>query len=316
MTVDLSNVVDPIASMVDAAIEAAHNEEERTYLGASVIGDPCERKLWYGFRWALEAEKFSGRMLRLFETGHLEEARMIEWLRAIGINVTDRDEETGKQLAISDIGGHFRGHLDGEAIGDPRAPMTVHVTEFKTANAKSFAEMKRHGVEVAKPMHAAQMQVYMEKRGRSRALYVMKCKDNEELHSERLKHDATRALNLLAKAERIVVADEPPARIADNEDDFRCRFCHAKAFCHSGGWARRNCRTCLHSEPRMNGDGLWWCCRHECELSADMQRAGCELHRYLPGLVPGTPVDADEATETVSYELADGSIWTDGELRA
>jgi hypothetical protein len=309
---DLGRPGDDIVRAIDDAVEAVHDEEERVYLGASVIGDACERKLWYGFRWAHEPERFSGRMLRLFDTGHHEEARMIAWMRMAGMTVTDRDPETREQLAISAIGGHFRGHLDGEATGVPTAPVTVHAVEIKTHSSKSFAELKKHGVEAAKPMHAAQMQAYMDRRGRTRALYLAKNKDTDELYAERLKADPAAAARLLARAERIITADVPPIKIRDSADEYPCRFCPAAAVCHDGKPARRNCRTCLHSTPVMDGAGGWKCEKFGRPLTADEQRAGCSHHRFLPGLVDGEIVDADEADETVTYRMRDGSAWIDG----
>ena len=48
------------------------------------------------------------------------------------------------------------------ALGLLEAPKTWHVAEFKTHSAKSFAELVAKGVVLAKPQHAAQMQVYMQ----------------------------------------------------------------------------------------------------------------------------------------------------------
>ena len=64
-----------------AAYVEARQDKERNYLGASIIGDPCHRKLFYSFRWVSPPERFDGRMVRLFETGHREEALMIADLR-------------------------------------------------------------------------------------------------------------------------------------------------------------------------------------------------------------------------------------------
>lgn len=65
-------------------------------LGASQIGRECERQLWYGFRWATMGEAFDGRMLRLFNRGHREEAVFVEELRGIGCDVRDVDPSTGE----------------------------------------------------------------------------------------------------------------------------------------------------------------------------------------------------------------------------
>jgi hypothetical protein len=48
----------------------------RPHLGASLIGKECARQLWYTFRW-VSSTSHRGQLLRLFRTGHLEEARMV-----------------------------------------------------------------------------------------------------------------------------------------------------------------------------------------------------------------------------------------------
>src|SRR5688572_4793950 len=66
-------------------------EPFRWHLGASIIGHECSRYLWFSFRWCArdegEATKRDanshanlGRKLRLFNRGHREEARFIEYL--------------------------------------------------------------------------------------------------------------------------------------------------------------------------------------------------------------------------------------------
>ena len=57
-----------------AAIEKATAgvNENRTHLGASVIGRECGREVWLMFRWALD-RSWGGRMLRLFARGKREE---------------------------------------------------------------------------------------------------------------------------------------------------------------------------------------------------------------------------------------------------
>lgn len=315
--VDLPPPDHQIAEAIDRAVEAAHEETERTYLGGSVIGGPCERRLWYDFRWAWPPETFSGRMLRLFRNGHEKEARIVEDLRLAGMEVEDIDPSTGGQWAATAVGGHFRLHLDGIVRGVPTAPRTEHSLEVKTHNTKSFAELLKHGVAAAQPKHVAQMQVGMELRGLTRSLYVALNKDTEELYTERVRHDPEQAARLLAKAERIITADTAPDRIRDSADAYPCRLCHVREACHAGDQARRNCRTCLHSTPVIDGggDGEWRCEKWGQTLSVEEQRAGCRAHRYLPSLVPGEIVDVDEADETITYDLGDlggeGSVWTD-----
>ena len=293
----------------------AHDEHERTYLGCSVIGDECERRLWYGFRWAVPPERLDGRKLRLFATGHREEARMVDDLRRSGVTVLDTYPGTDEQISVSAAGGHFRGHLDGEAMGVKEAPKTVHLLECKTHAAKSFRALLKEGVRTSKPAHYDQMQVYMHLRSLTRALYLAHNKDDDDLYSERVERDPLRGAQLVAKAERIVTESSPPPKLHEDPSSrlaWMCPFCPALGVCHEGRWARRNCRTCLHATPEMDGDGHWSCARHRRDLSPADQRAGCAHHAFIPALVPGEQIDADEEAGTVTYTLSTGAPFVDG----
>ena len=64
-------------------------EWQRPHLGSSLMGEACQRKLWYSFRWC-SPPNFIGRMYRLFNTGKIEEERIINDLRNIGVCLYDR----------------------------------------------------------------------------------------------------------------------------------------------------------------------------------------------------------------------------------
>jgi len=73
---------------IDAACVQLYADGFRTRLGAGVMGEECDRFLWYGFRWAfVDKAESDGRMQRLFNRGYIEEARMLDWLRAAGFDV-------------------------------------------------------------------------------------------------------------------------------------------------------------------------------------------------------------------------------------
>ena len=103
-----------IKADIDKYCVDKYSGEHRKHLGASVMGEACARKLWYIFRW-VKKEKFSGRMLRLFQVGHTAEARFADYLEGIGLIVQLCDPKTGEQRRISDHNGHFGGSLDGVA---------------------------------------------------------------------------------------------------------------------------------------------------------------------------------------------------------
>jgi hypothetical protein len=243
-------------------------------------------------------------MLRLFETGQREEDRIVANLRSTGATVLEVDPETGRQFRVEAHGGHFGGSLDGAALGLLEAPKTWHVVEFKTHSVKSFTDLVAKGVVKSKPQHAAQMQIYMHLTGLTRAMYVAVCKDTDALHIERIEADPAEATRLLDKAERIIGAQHPPARISEDPTWFECRMCSHHAACHAGEAAALNCRTCLHSTPV---DGGWHCARHDRRLDAQGQRRACHRHLFIPDLVPGTVTDAGE--DFVAYRMADGSDW-------
>jgi hypothetical protein len=300
---------------IDDAILANHQGRRQNRLSGGKIGKPCDRAIFYDFRWVTDPETFTARTLRIFESGHIAETRVIKWLRDAGLNVEDRDPETGGEFEYTSCDGHFVGKFDGIVTGLKEAPKTPHLLEIKSMNDKNFGQLVKHGLAVAKPEYLAQIQSYLHISGFTRALFIALNKNDDQLYAERIHYDAAHAAALMAKAERIKAANEPPARIADDPASFACKFCSSKPVCHlQGGTILRNCRTCLHSEPFREGP-MWFCHRHETILQISDQEAGCPHHLYLPGLIAGEQVDADPEKETVTYLLADGSTWIDGEGR-
>lgn len=298
-------VVDAIYKLYEKR-EAA--EQWRGHLGCSVLGEECERKLFYHFRW-VGRELFDGRMLRLFNTGHRAEGRFVEELRGIGCIVHEVDPSTGKQfrVTIPGTGGHANGSMDGCALGIPDAPKTWHVTEFKTHNAESFKELRSKGVAKAKPQHEAQVHLYMGGTGMERTLYLAENKDTSELYAERIEFDRAKHDNLTAKAVRIVTAVQPGdvTRISDRPEWFKCKFCPARAVCHGARVPAPTCRTCCHATPITEGeDARWYCEHHKRDITLDEQRAGCDEHLTLPGFIQyAEPVDYGPSF--VVYKRAD-----------
>ena len=293
----------PTRDAIFTTYEADRDDGFRPHLGASQIGKSCERALWYDFRWTTPA-RFPGRILRLFETGQLEEARLVRNLRSTGATVLEVDPETGRQWRVEAHGGHFGGSLDAVALGLLEAPKTWHVVEFKTHSAKSFRELVAKGVAQAKPQHWAQMQVYMALTGLTRAIYLAVCKDTDDLHVERVRADGDAAGRLLAKVARVIFAARPPFRISEDPAWWECRFCDHHALCHGGEAPAVTCRSCLHSSPV---DGGWHCARWDQAIDDAAQRRGCPKHLFVPDFVPGEVVDAGE--DHVVYRMPEGTTW-------
>src|SRR5574337_1131414 len=96
------------------------HEDWRNHLGASLIGRKCERELWYSFHWAT-LTRHEGRMLRLFNRGHLEEPRFLAMFRMIGCTVYHQDDK-GKQFRCIGHKRHFGGSLDAVLVNIPDLP--------------------------------------------------------------------------------------------------------------------------------------------------------------------------------------------------
>jgi hypothetical protein len=267
--------------MIDEYLEANQEDGCRKHLGGSMIGRECNRELWYSFRWAI-TPKHDGRLLRLFDRGHKEEFRFVEWLRNIGVTVWEYDEN-GVQWRIIDHKGHFGGSLDGIAWGIPDAPNEYVLLEFKTFNQKTFNQLLAQGVQLAKPEHYGQMQIYMHKMNLKKALYMAICKNDDSLYTEIIEYDQATAEKLLAKAGNIIFSDEAPVRVSNDPSFFKCKFCNYSNICHQKQVPEINCRTCAHSTPVDNGA---WSCAKNILVENDnvSERDGCDQHVFNPYL--------------------------------
>jgi hypothetical protein len=286
-----------ISNLIDEH-HAAQPDEPRLHLGGSMLGHPCDRWLWLSFRWAVR-EKFPGRIKRLFRRGNNEEDIITADLKAIGIKITN----TGKDQIFLDMGSHVGGSVDGIIeSGVPGAEKTRHIAEYKTHALKSFDDLEKKGVKVSKPMHWAQMQVYMLGTKIERALYIAVCKNDDNIYTERVKFDEEAATNLLARGHRIATTERIPAPISTDASWYECKFCPAHSFCHQKQLTQHvNCRTCAHATPE--DDGTWSCARWDSKnIPGDFQKIGCDSHVLHPDLVPWPIKDSTNAFEAI-YEI-------------
>jgi hypothetical protein len=306
-----------IESLIDKHHEALA-ETPRPHLGASTLGHVCDRWLWLSFRWAVQPS-FPGRILRLFRRGREEEVNIINDLRAIGMDV----RKVSSQHRV-DFGSHVSGSLDAIIdSGVPEAPKAKHIAEFKTASKKAFDSLVKDGVEKSKPEHFIQMQVYMAGTKIDRALYLTVCKDDDRIHTERVKYDKDVALFAIERGKRIALADRMPEPISSDPSWYQCKFCDAHDFCHESKTTKHvNCRTCAHATALQ--DSTWHCARWDAVIPLDTQKEGCESHVLHPDLVPWKRKDGpDEWTaiyEINGVDLANGegdaNVYTSKELLA
>jgi hypothetical protein len=271
------NYGERLALLIDAAFATEVNKNEkpfRTHLGASVIGDSCQRKIWYGFRW-YDKENHSGQLLRLFERGQLEEERFTKLLRLIGATVFTHDVN-GKQFRISKFGGHFGGSTDGVAVELPEIEEPA-LLEHKTHGDKSFQKLKKEGLQKSKPQHYKQMQTYMPFLQVKIGLYCAVNKNDDELYFELVHHDPEVSRAIVDKAESIIFGEGMPPRISDSPAWYVCQWCNFKDVCFLSKTPMVNCRTCKYSRPER--DGTWSCALRRSEITVSPMQ-GCDQHLH------------------------------------
>lgn len=283
---DLSNIKDRellenlISEDIDAFCQSYYENEHRNHLGASELGEECKRHLWYKFRWA-KLDRYDGRMLRLFNVGHSAEPRFVTYLKGIGFEVREFNDD-GKQFRISGAMGHYGGSLDGMCKPPARYQLSsdlVLLNEFKTNNTGSgFTKVATEHLSKSKPKHWAQMCQYGYKYQLQYGLYLIENKNDSEITIKIVELDWNYGKQLEEKAKSIIFSKEPPARISDNPAFFNCKYCHHSGICHSGEQVEKNCRSCRHATPVE--DAQWHCSLHQGNIPAEFIKKGCE--QWLP----------------------------------
>lgn len=208
-------------------------EPRRNYLGASQIGDPCERKIWYEFN-GHPRNPMGWQGCFAVEDGYRTEELVIERLRQVpGIKVY------GVQDGFSALDDFFQGHIDGKIEGLWQAPKTPHILEVKACNEKKFRELEKaidkHGEKDALKHWSvwfyAQAQTYMFQLGFERHYLVCSLPGGRDMISCRTELDKEYAKAMLGRAKRIIEAREPPERAYKDKSFFACSFCDFKDEC-------------------------------------------------------------------------------------
>lgn len=280
----LKMLSDTIKADIDAYCVNRYDEGQRSHLGASQIGNPCSRALWYHFRW-IHHVTHSGRQYRLFQRGHFEEPRFKSYLEGIGCNVTEFDEQNinevdkGKrQIRISGCQGHFGGSVDAVIKLPERYGMSnvLFLGEYKTSGTgRKFDDLVKQGCQIKKHQHFAQQAIYGYKLGIEYGIYIVVNKDNDDLYIEVIKLDWELGKELEQKAEKIIFANEPPERIAMSKDYFDCKWCDYKEICWGDNKnVDKNCRSCVNCKPV---DEACWECSKFGIVPKEFVKTGCNV---------------------------------------
>ena len=233
---------DPTAELIKEAVDNAivageSKRERRAYIGASSIGDECQRKIQYRYlNYSVDPDKeFTARTLRIFQFGHEIEDYAAKWLKDANFDLRTEDKD-GSQFGFSIADGEIRGHIDGVICSGPVNMSYPSLWECKSANDNKFKAFVKHGVAKANSVYATQIalyQTYMDLY-ENPALFTVVNKNTSEIYYElvpynkRLAQEASdRAVNILTAAK----AGDILPRIAQSKDFFLCKWCEFKQSC-------------------------------------------------------------------------------------
>lgn len=227
----------------------------RDHLGASVIGDPCLRKIWLSYRGCGQSN-IDARMIRLFNRGHLEEARFHAMLQASGIKTFW--EYNGRQYGYKQ--GMFAGSIDGLALNVPECPNELVMLEFKTMNDSRFKQFVSTGMTFFKG-YENQCKVNMYCMCKYQAdvlkelcpdnpviwntLFVAVNKNTDEVHAVLIHRDDDWVEKYLDKRINATLNNEQvPAGLHEKVTYMECKCCNLKKYCFEQKELPHNCRTC------------------------------------------------------------------------
>jgi hypothetical protein len=226
--------LEPVNGAINAVIErvaATAAELPRPYLGASIIGYECARRIQYS--WWCKPD-LSARTREIFDRGHYFEERVRKHLIAAGFKFAPKEA-----LGFSAVDGALRGNADGIIIYVPEVSglylATPAIWETKALNAKNWRALERDGLRETFPQYAAQVALYQAYLDVTNpALFTAVNSDTCELLFFTVPFDAELAQYWSDRAASIIAAtraSELLERGFDSPEDWRCRLCPFKTRC-------------------------------------------------------------------------------------
>lgn len=236
---------------IDNAIIERRPKEVRDYLGASIIGHACSRKIQYQYKNIApdvqsDSDKAAKR-LRIFRRGDLFEKVMVEWLMDAGFQIEGSDyyyphcrSAIGKDALIAHRIGFkeaaFGGHIDGLITKGPEIEGLTYpfIWENKAVGEKTFNSISKHGIEKY-PIYQGQIALYQAYLNYlNPALFTVINCNTMEIYAEMVPFNAGIAQEMSDKAARIIEDTEQGIempRVSNDPEYFECRWCEYKETC-------------------------------------------------------------------------------------
>lgn len=154
---------------------------------------------------------------------------MVAWLRDAGFDLRTRKAD-GEQFGFSALDGRLQGHIDGVLVGGPDDVSYPALWENKCLGGKSWRELLKHRLAVAKPIYAAQVALYQAYLGLHEhpAVFTAINADTMDLYIELVPFDAVLAQRMSDRAVTVIGASDAGERLPRGFNDpthFECRMC-------------------------------------------------------------------------------------------
>lgn len=227
-----------LVDLLDRGIQKARNSmPKRNYLGASLIGDECDRRLQYEYFHTPkdEGKDFDGRILRIFDRGNDHEDRMVSYFRMAGFDLRVKGND-GRQYEFSLLDGRIKGHCDGVFRGGPAALNYPCLWENKCLGDKYWKKLEKEKLKKFSAIYYGQVQIMMAyfELDENPALFTAINADTEEIYPELVPFDAETAQSVSDKAVNIIKAcdsGEILPRVSNDPTFFKCKWCAWAARC-------------------------------------------------------------------------------------
>lgn len=226
-----THITDRINHFIDKAL-ADQTEEPRKYLGASIVGAPCERRVQYEYMATLglvDKQPVDPRVKRIFDRGNVYEQKAIEWLAMAGF------VWGGHQHRFSDFDNVFAGHCDGILVSGPECGLRYPMLwECKCLQDKGFRAIVKDGLKKYSDAYWVQIHIYMAYLELERCLYTMVNANTMELHHEVIELDIEVARQARQRVDRVITATkmgEMVPRCTSDKSYFICKWCKFSSDC-------------------------------------------------------------------------------------
>ncbi len=200
--------------------------QTRDYIGASTIGNPCLRYIWYEYHFK-EKENIippPPHLVLTWEIGKSLELLIIDWLRKAGIDIS-----LCQKTLKSRNHDFFRGHVDAIWIKDGEEHAII---EIKTANNKNFNDFDKNGLKYWNRQYYCQLQSYMGMSGIKKTYVLVLNKDTGKLCDELIEFDEFDYRELELKALIVYKEKEPLPRVNSSPLWYQCKVCKYRKVCH------------------------------------------------------------------------------------